>query len=295
MNRGKQKEVPVSGGYTIVEVMIFLAVTAVLFAVAMGLISGQQNRTQFTTGVRDFESQINDIANNVATGYYASSGTFTCSIDGAGKVQISSTDTAQGTNDKCIFAGTVLKFGAGTGADNEATVLELPMAGRRLVSGVEVKSLAEAQPVPIYDTSVTDVGSTFKLGYGARVVCVRINDADCSGGTNAGSGVNAAIGFFTTFNGSDPAANKSGIQTDLIYFPWIAFNNDKATTVNLLKIPSLTYSTSQLATLRPQKLTICVRSGGTNQYALLTIGGGSSSNLTVTSEIKQISGGNICT
>ncbi|OGL30763.1 hypothetical protein A3F37_04050 [Candidatus Saccharibacteria bacterium RIFCSPHIGHO2_12_FULL_41_12] len=57
-------------GYTIVEVMIFLVVSAGLLVSVLGVISGQQQKTRFQTGVRDFESQLQDTINDVETGYY---------------------------------------------------------------------------------------------------------------------------------------------------------------------------------------------------------------------------------
>lgn len=61
-------------GYTIIEVMIFMVVSGGLLVSVLGSISGQQQKTRFQTGVRDFESQIQDMINDVETGYYPSNG-----------------------------------------------------------------------------------------------------------------------------------------------------------------------------------------------------------------------------
>ncbi|MBI3624088.1 hypothetical protein HY218_00480, partial [Candidatus Saccharibacteria bacterium] len=55
-------------GFTIVESMIFLAVTGTLMLVAFLMINGKQAQAQFATGVRDFNSKIEDIINDISTG-----------------------------------------------------------------------------------------------------------------------------------------------------------------------------------------------------------------------------------
>ena len=69
MNRGEARR----GGYTIVETLIFLAVSALLFVSTIILISGRQAKAQFTNSVRDLVSDITDVANDVANGYYQTS------------------------------------------------------------------------------------------------------------------------------------------------------------------------------------------------------------------------------
>ncbi len=66
MNRGNR-----STGYTIVETMIFLAVSSLMFISAMILINGRQSRAEFIQAVRVFEANLRDVANDVSTGYYA--------------------------------------------------------------------------------------------------------------------------------------------------------------------------------------------------------------------------------
>ena len=53
--------------------MIFLVVSGGLLVSVLGTISGQQQKTRFQTGVRDFESQLQDTLNDVETGYYPNS------------------------------------------------------------------------------------------------------------------------------------------------------------------------------------------------------------------------------
>lgn len=271
-------------GYTIVEVLIFLATTTALFAMSMRLIAGQEGKTQFVTTVRDMESTMNDFANNVATGYYTKVADFRCQVNGSGTIQILPPGGGgqQGTNEECIYAGTVIKFGENNAAGSNRYI-EIPMAGRRQVSNRNVDSLIEAAPATIYSAPVPDAVKRSVLPHGAQFRCIKINNGSCGSG-------NAAIGFFTTFNGTDPNTRKGGIQADLLYFSGVDlthFLSSAAATVNGT-MDSLT--TAQLSAMRPQKVDICITSGSSNQYALLTLGGGVASNLTVSTEIKDITG-----
>lgn len=271
MNRGRKGTSPI-GGYTIVESLIFLAVSAVIFFSAMLAVSGRQNREFFTNAVRDFETRLLDIANNVSTGYYQNGNPLRCEPSSGGPIFPSGTNDL-GTNKGCIFTGTVVKFGDGSNNEN---MIEFTMAGlKEAATGVNSTNLAEAKP------KVIDSASSYSIkpiGAGVTVECVKIGSGSC--------GNNAAIGFFTTFEGASLLAENGGpVQANAIAFPTVKFNHNANQSITELN-KSAHYATP---TLNPG-ITICLRSGTTSQYALVTIGGGSSSNLAATSEIKSFSG-----
>src|SRR3989344_9197220 len=130
-------------GYTIVETMIFLAVSGALFLSAMLLINGQQRKTEFTTSVRDFDSKLQSVMGNVASGYYNNAGTISCTATSTGP--LISPGTSQGQSEGCTYIG---------------QYIELPVperftftsyAGLRLKDGTteEVQNLSDAQAKPI--------------------------------------------------------------------------------------------------------------------------------------------------
>jgi hypothetical protein len=268
MNRGRQRSFSI-GGYTVVETLIFLAVSSFIFISAVVLINGRQARAEFQSGVRNFESQLLDMANDVATGYYRSTGT-TKKCDASG--YFTGGDVPLGMNENCIFIGTVIKLGSGGAAGNEEFV-QLTMAGLRKQGDDNVASLSQAQP------KVLDSGSGFEskpIGAGMRVACVGVGSDTCTPGDMQ----NASIGFFTTFEGSTLSGDGGGaVQADLISYPTTLISesaNSAATKINATNYAS--------PTLNP-RVTICLL-GGSNQYALMHLGG-SSSGLAVTSEIKE--------
>jgi type II secretory pathway pseudopilin PulG len=285
MNRCKELGPARSSGYTIVETLIFLAVSSAMFVAAMLLISGQQNKAQFVNAVRDFETQLTDVANNVSTGYYSNPSNLTCAVDGSNNplptVSATATDT-QGTNGKCIFAGIVLKLGDGSDSDSYSKVT---MAGARLrTDGKDVQSLAEANPVAV-DPSL----STKKLLYGARIQCIKRDSGPCT------STQNAAIGFFTKLAGSvtEPQGKDNTIRTDLIPYPTVSVSDAANNMYKISATPTggANYSTTSpglasTGVINPQSLDICILSGGTSQYALIHIRGAVAGSLSITTEIK---------
>ncbi len=61
---------PVLKGFTIVEVMIFLAVSGIMFLVAATFISGKEGQAEYTQGMNYTAADIRTIINNVANGNY---------------------------------------------------------------------------------------------------------------------------------------------------------------------------------------------------------------------------------
>lgn len=104
-----------SGGYTILEVMIFLAVSALIFVSAAVAVGGRQRAVQYSQSVRDFENQVQDVANDVGDGYYPSSEGVSCTVSGANtsarpRVTNSGSAGEQGSNDNCVAVGKALLF-----------------------------------------------------------------------------------------------------------------------------------------------------------------------------------------
>jgi type II secretory pathway pseudopilin PulG len=115
-------------GYTIVEVMVVLAVTTALFVAAAIAFSGRQARVEFTESVRNYESRLQAMISDVSNGYYQSD-----PIEYPG---------ATGTHEDSIFLGKMIATGS--------RVSEIiTVSGKRSVSGEiddDVTTLTEAEP-----------------------------------------------------------------------------------------------------------------------------------------------------
>ena len=69
-------------GFTLVETMIFLAVSGALLLTAMAFITSTQSGAQFNQGANDALQQINGVIGNVTDGYYPNTKNFSCSVVG---------------------------------------------------------------------------------------------------------------------------------------------------------------------------------------------------------------------
>jgi type II secretory pathway pseudopilin PulG len=84
-------------GYTIIETLIVLAVTAAMFVVTVILVSGQIARYQFRSGVLNTQQSVQSVLNDVQTGYFnlADSTTAACN---------SGSNSDPGDSD-CVYVG----------------------------------------------------------------------------------------------------------------------------------------------------------------------------------------------
>ncbi len=114
-------------GYTIVEVMMFLLISSALLGSVMTVMSGKQERTRFTTSVESFERKVNDIANDVSTGFYPSAEDFSCTSSNInnnlnfGGAAEQGTNGGDATKGGCLFLGKALEFGDGFSPSNYNT------------------------------------------------------------------------------------------------------------------------------------------------------------------------------
>lgn len=124
-----------SEGFTIVETLIVLAVSAIVAASTMILISGRQNKTQFMVGSNNLKQHIEQIINETRSGYYPNTGDFTCAGNTTGATPIITPAVPgakeQGTNDTCVFLGKAVAFGVGQSAADPEVYATYPLVGNR--------------------------------------------------------------------------------------------------------------------------------------------------------------------
>ena len=223
--------------YTIVEVIIVLAVSSALLVSALLLVGGQQNKTQFNQSVRDIEQQVQDIINNVATGYYSRSTDFTCS-NNAGILTISEGHSGLGSNKDCIFIGRVVQFNVEGNGENFAVY---NIVGLRENGGEAITDLALAQPTILNGTTEY---RTLKYGLSA-INCYGVG----------------AVGFISTLGQSSGGNLESGSQ------------NVELRSVTGVNCGDNEFSGAVTFSAPVSDVKVCFKSGGTNQYADLIIGG----------------------
>jgi type II secretory pathway pseudopilin PulG len=182
-----------SGGYTILEVMLFLAITAGMFGIAMRGFSGRQATVQFSQAVNDMSQIFASTANDVKDGF-SGERNITCTSTG-GSISIASGASITGQNSGCAFIGKVLVVapessgsqnyklhiftvvapsGVGLSADKTAA-LQLSTVGVKVVhadstapnrNGIESGvSFTDTRDLPWGIKHLNNASSSFAVGY----------------------------------------------------------------------------------------------------------------------------------
>lgn len=244
MKRGRLPQ-----GFTIIEVLIFLAVSGALAISALFFVSGMQNKTQFNQAANDVLQQISSVINNVDNGYYGGSDNVACSVVTGVPVASVGATKERGTNQACIFMGRVLEF-----KDQDSFIIHDVVGRRQTTAGSEVTTVVDAMPRLITGTAQTihyKNGLRFKVG------------ASLKDSTNVGG--YGAIGFFGTLAQASLNPDQ-GLETSAQQSDFIILENS---TTALNNLSNTTYNIR-----RNKQMTLCLDSGSSGgQRAIITIGG----------------------
>lgn len=269
MNGGRSRV----SGYTIVETMIFLAVSGAMVIAVMALVASQQRRTEFQTAVREFQNDMQDVANDVSTGFFnvIPDTTKRCQVAG-NSIQFNNGGNGQAANrGECVLIGKVVRF-TDTDEYNIYT-----MAGRKKnISDEDVKSFAEATPMALNGNRNSPDTKETRYIRSARIARVSYNEgtADIPRG---------AIGFFTSFATTDARGLASGSsRVTVVPVNNTSLNADEGPTISAIEDPL------NLAPPNPSGgIKICLESETTEQYAIVGLGVNKTGLLTVSAEILE--------
>lgn len=219
-------------GYTIIEVMIFLAVSGFMFVLAAIFINGKQANVAYRQGLTAANSMITSTINSVANGEYVLPENFGCRADGdyphlappppetqgANGGHQPTSDVTNDTNSGCIFLGKVVEFG--TNAD-KTEYKTYTVVGRQYtptsgscpadINTQPVQSFCEAMPTSfgqLTDSGVLEHGLTF-----ATPVAAYRCDGDCSIGNRTPIGGVGFFGGFGSYAAGQANSQSSGAQS----------------------------------------------------------------------------------
>jgi len=249
-----------SAGFTIVETLIVLAVSGGLFMIAALYIGGKQAKTEFQVGVRDIQTQLQQIINQTESGYYGTNSTSKCTIVG-GVPTITANAGNLGSSGDCIFIGKAFVV-------DGPKLYVYPLAGlRQTITGDDTTSPVEAK--------ATVVGSpdTYALPNGISQVT-----SSYDGGTLSG-GIRGFAVLTSMSNAGDSATGSQTFGLHALRGPFTSGGNFVVTINKEINPPT------NIAYLSKKSVELCVKSGGTDQSALITIGGESS--LAIHTDIKS--------
>ena len=97
-------------GFTIVETLIVLAVTGVMFLSTVFLVSGQVSKYIYKSSMNSIQTSVRDTMNDVQTGFYPDITTSTTVDCGSTSTAVTDTVSSSGGSDKCVIAGKRLTF-----------------------------------------------------------------------------------------------------------------------------------------------------------------------------------------
>lgn len=117
---GKNKQQSQPLGYTIIEVMIVLAVSGVMFIIAASFINGKQEQAAFAQGSNDAASKLQNLIEDIADGHY-SDVPVQCAATGGGLTASATASGNQGESSACVFLGKMLRFYDPAGGTNRDT------------------------------------------------------------------------------------------------------------------------------------------------------------------------------
>jgi hypothetical protein len=170
------------GGFTVVEVMIVLAISAVMLLTALTAFSGKKETTYFSQAVYDLRSQLQSWANDVSSQSVPGIQQFTCTPKILNGVMRPTLTPGNTTNQDCIYLGQAIQVAPG-----RSTLISYPVFGLRTIyngstdSGEAPTTPADAHAEPAVDdmgTIVNQIKTTYALADGMQVVSAQLNGTE---------------------------------------------------------------------------------------------------------------------
>ena len=289
-----------NSGYTIVEVMIFLAVSGLMFVIAAQFVSGKQTQAEFKDSVSSTNSKIDQVINDISNGYYPAPNSYLCQAT-AGGISISSGSNSQGSNQGCAFLGKVIQFGLKGTNGNGYNVYSVAGCQFNPCGTADLTppfSFSEAKPLVVDDQnpaySVTGVNMTEDLTLDWQASATAVYDIDPTGTFNN----IGAIGFFASFANQNGSGLSSGSQSINVVpisnsSPLSSGGDDEKTMIADINTD---LNGSPVIRTSPN-IVICLNSNH-GQVAEISIGGGNGQRLTTTTQISnapiQLGSGKSC-
>lgn len=263
-------------GFTIIETLMVLAISAGLFVAVAATLAGRQNRTEFDQSIQDIKAQIQQAISEVGSGVYANTNNFTCTPGGLGP-NLTAGSGNQGGNSGCIFLGKAIQFGV-SGTSNPEETRSYIIAGlQKDSSGQEVATYAAAKPTVVAPStaspSTPDASIKGILQYGVTTKEVYY------GSPKVNIGAIAFVSKLATY--SSGAVVSGASQVNIVPITGTSINASTTATAQAINANLAT------STLNPATgVSLCFVSGGSNQSGLITIGG-NSRQLTVSLSVKE--------
>ncbi|MEO6761685.1 MAG: hypothetical protein ABI220_04940 [Candidatus Saccharimonadales bacterium] len=276
--RGRDSGIVSKAGYTILEVMIFLAVSGFMFILAAVFINGRQDNVAFRQGMLAAGSTISSTIDDVANGRYpAIPDGEVCDAGTSGSPVIKpmpGPGVEQGSNLGCVFLGKALQFDQSlSGASDATKYITYNVIGRQFAptagscsvstSMQSAQSFCEAAPQMAFMAraggSSADLRQEGTLEHGLEFAPTATYRCDF----NVNCVSVYAVGFFGSFGSygaGDAATQLSGAQTVAV-----------ATLVSAGTVPNVTNLDNTSVLSHGDFVVLCFSQG--NKTGSVVIGG----------------------
>lgn len=201
-------------GYTIVEVMLVLAVSTLMLLAATRVFKGRQADQQYTQAIQDLSSKIVNFGTEVSAGIFPASEGFSCQLDSQGTPVLSTASSTAGDvgfRAPCLFLGRAIQVVPGSGDLHLYTV----MGSKSTIIG----NLYRSNPKTVIDESHPVIAHTgldnlvlyekYKIPSGAKIMSSKF----ISAGTTYGTGIKYDLaGIYNGVSGISPTSGPSQIM-----------------------------------------------------------------------------------
>jgi type II secretory pathway pseudopilin PulG len=275
-------------GYTIVEVMLFMAISGSMFIVAGVFVNGKQASAEFRQSMNDMVVQLRSTIDDVSNGSYTLADNTFCTATAGGPLKVTTVSGAkQGQSKGCIFMGKVVQFNgpkynvftvAGRQFSDDTNSKLATEFGR--TAGTAYQRAIASPPDPLG----ADLTQYNQVHFGSVATKIIDNSKGSTGlalpatclTTNPG-----AIGIFGGFGSYNGNKLESGAQTVVMTcVPGSTLNQPIATTLSNIQniVGADVYGSVNYK--------ICFDGGHSNK-ASITIGGANGQQLAVTLKVED--------
>lgn len=218
MRGGRRTNPGIKTGFTIVEVMIFLAVSGLTFLIAAAFISGKEGQAEFTSGMNDANQAVRSIIDDVVNGNYPlpSSNNVSCSANPSGPVVspgIGSPSATPPGQSGCTFIGIVLVPG---GHGNVSDYQTYPVVGCQFSQCSSTTFLPQSiyQEKPTYSPLFVPATNNWNGNFVHKIIAIN------SSGKIDTTITTGAVGIFGALPRNNGLILQSVAQTAVLaYFP----------------------------------------------------------------------------
>ena len=190
-----------------IEVLIVLAISGVIFVSGVVMFSGQSNSTAFEQSMQDANSEITTRLRGVGSSQFFNSEGYICVVSGNPARAILSPGTGSSTgNQDCLVVGTAVEA-----PTSDSRLYFFQVLGNRQVYSAGnnpvglATNLTESNPTIAFSDDA-DLTFSYKLASDVKIISSNVEAIDGS------SLASSLVGFYIDFNGEAPVG-QNGSQT----------------------------------------------------------------------------------